>query len=89
MTQAQTLIRPEKQLPDPDGDFYMIAKTLTEEENAIRLKVRDFMEREVEPIIDEYWERDEFPFELLPKFKALNIMGISLRGTAVPGTEPH
>lgn len=68
MAQAQPLIS-EKQLPDPGGDFYMIAKTLTEDENAIRLKVREFMEREVEPIIDEYWERDEFPFELLPKFK--------------------
>ena len=49
------MVASKKRLPVPDGDFYMIAKTLTEDENAIRLKVRAFMERKVQPIIGEYW----------------------------------
>lgn len=63
-------------LPEADGDFYRLAETLSPEDNAIRLKVRSFMETEVAPIITEYWERDEFPFELLPKIRELGIMGL-------------
>ncbi|GAA5073808.1 acyl-CoA dehydrogenase family protein [Lysobacter panacisoli] len=68
------------QLPEVDGDFYLFARTLSEEENEIRLKVRAFMEQDVQPIISDYWERDEFPFEILPGFKQLGISGLSYEG---------
>lgn len=74
-----------KELPEADGDFYLFARTLSEEEDALRLKVRTFMEQDVQPIIAGYWERDEFPFELLPRFKALNIGGLPYRGYGCPG----
>lgn len=73
------------QLPEADGDFYMFAKTLSDDDNAIRLKVRDFMEKEVQPVISGFWERDEFPFELLPGFKALEIAGLPYRGYGCAG----
>lgn len=76
---------PNKELPEADGDFYLFARTLSEEEDALRLKVRTFMEQDVQPIIAGYWERDEFPFELLPRFKALNIGGLPYRGYGCPG----
>ena len=72
-------------LPEADGDFYLVARTLSKEDDALRLKVREFMEREVRPIITDYWERDEFPFELLPKFKELDIMGLPYAGYGCPG----
>jgi glutaryl-CoA dehydrogenase len=72
-------------LPEADGDFYRISQTLSDEDNAVRLAVRTFMEKEVQPIINDYWERDEFPFELLPKFRALNIMGLPYTGYGCPG----
>jgi glutaryl-CoA dehydrogenase len=37
--------------------------------------VRKFGESEVLPIVNRYWERGEFPFELVPKIAALNIVG--------------
>ena len=46
-----------KELPEADGDFYLFARTLSEEEDALRLKVRTFMEQDVQPIIAGYWER--------------------------------
>src|SRR5882762_2823020 len=73
------------ELPIADGDFYMLSRTLSAEDNALRLKVRAFMEEEVQPIINDYWERDEFPFELLPKFKALGIAGLPFQGYGCPG----
>jgi glutaryl-CoA dehydrogenase len=72
-------------LPPANGDFYMVAQTLSEEDNAIRLKVRSFMEQEVEPIINDYWARDEFPFELLPKLQKLGIGGLPYQGYGCPG----
>ncbi len=77
--------KPPVQLPEADGDFYQFSRTLSEEDNAIRLKVRDFMEQQVQPVISGYWERDEFPFELLPGFKALEIAGLPYRGYGCAG----
>ena len=74
-----------KALPPADGDFYSIAETLSKEDNDIRLRVRDFMEQEVQPIINDYWERDEFPFDVLPKFKELGIAGLPIKGYGCPG----
>jgi glutaryl-CoA dehydrogenase len=76
---------PSKPLPKADGDFYRIAETLSDADNAIRLRVRTFMEMEVQPIINEYWERDEFPFALVPKIKDLGIMGLPFEGYGCPG----
>lgn len=73
------------QLPEADGDFYRFASLLSDDENAIRLKVRAFMEQQVQPIISDYWERDEFPFELLPGLKALDIGGLPYHGYGCPG----
>jgi hypothetical protein len=42
-------------------------------------------DEEVRPVINGYWERAEFPFELIPKLAALNIAGGSLRGYGCPG----
>ena len=75
----------QARLPEADGDFYGFAGLLSDEENALRRRVRAFMEREVQPVISEYWERDEFPFQLLPGLKALGISGIPYQGYGCPG----
>lgn len=72
-------------LPEANGDFYQLSRTLPEADNQIRLKVRAFMEEEVQPIINDYWARDAFPFELLPKFKALGVAGLPVKGYGCPG----
>ncbi|HEV7126078.1 MAG TPA: acyl-CoA dehydrogenase family protein, partial [Ktedonobacterales bacterium] len=58
---------------------------LTPDERAIRDKVRAFCDREVIPIINEYWEKAEFPFELIPKLAQLNIAGGDIQGYGCPG----
>lgn len=66
-------------------DYYMIDELLTDEEREIRDKVRAFSDREVIPIINEYWEKAEFPFELVPKLAELNIAGGPIEGYGCPG----
>src|SRR6266481_6057701 len=74
-----------KQLPAPNSDFYQLADVLTAEEKAIVKKVRTYMETKVQPIINKYWSDDEFPFELLPSFKELQIGGLGFEGYGCAG----
>ena len=66
-------------------DFYMMDELLTEEERSVRDKVRAFCDSEVIPVINDYWERAEFPFELIPKMAELNIAGGTINGYGCPG----
>lgn len=75
----------DRALPEADGDFYQLSRILGPEDNAIRLRLRAFMEKEVQPIINDYWERDAFPFELLPKIADLHIAGLPYHGYGCPG----
>ena len=69
-------------------DFYLMDELLTEQERSIRDKVRNFCDKEVIPIINDYWERAEFPFELVPKLAALGIAGVDIQGYGCPGMSP-
>jgi glutaryl-CoA dehydrogenase len=70
----------QHKLPPIDGDFYDLSLKLTDEQRELQLKVRQFMEKEVKPIANEYWNRAEFPFEIIPKMAALDICGIAYEG---------
>jgi len=66
-------------------DFYAICDLLTEEERLLRENVRAFGQREILPIINAYWEKGEFPFELLPRLATLNLTGCTIQGYGCPG----
>ena len=74
----------QRKLPPIDGDFYDYDLKLTQEERDIQLKVRNFMETEVEPIANEYWNKAKFPMEIIPKFAQLNICGVAYEGYGCP-----
>lgn len=77
--------KPKRELPPINGDFYELHARLSEEDRALQLKVRDFMEREIRPLVNRYWLRDEFPFEIIPKLAALNICGLTYDGYGCAG----
>jgi glutaryl-CoA dehydrogenase len=66
-------------------DFYRIDDLLTEREREIRDRVRGFGDKQVLPIINDYWERAEFPFELVPKLAELGVAGGTIEGYGCPG----
>ena len=66
-------------------DYYLVEELLTDEEREVRDKVRAFADREVIPIINEYWDKAQFPFELIPKIAELNIAGTTIQGYGCPG----
>ena len=61
-------------------DYFLMKEQLTKQEVAILEKVRKFGETEVLPVVNPSWERGEFPFELVPKIVALNIVGDTMKG---------
>jgi glutaryl-CoA dehydrogenase len=66
-------------------DYYLIEELLTDEEREIRDRVRAFADREIIPVINEYWDKAQFPFELIPKIAELNIAGTTIEGYGCPG----
>jgi glutaryl-CoA dehydrogenase len=66
-------------------DLYLSDELLTDEERRIRDLLHDFCAREVTPVINGYWERAEFPFELVPKIAGLGLAGGVIKGHGCPG----
>src|SRR5919202_874956 len=56
-------------------DFVNVGRLLSDEEKEIRDKVRSFVDREVIPTAAEYWDKAEFPFDLLPTLGELGVVG--------------
>lgn len=75
----------KKELPAINGDFYELHLRLSEEDRATQLKVREFMEREIQPIVNNFWLHDDFPFEVIPKFAELGLCGVTYQGYDCPG----
>ncbi|MET1156062.1 acyl-CoA dehydrogenase family protein [Arthrobacter sp.] len=67
------------------SDYFLLDDDLTPEEIGIRDKVRAFAEQRVLPVINEYWEKAEFPTELLPPLAELGIIGTIIQGYGCPG----
>src|SRR5919205_488954 len=72
-------------MSESSPDFYGLEELLEPEEREIRDRVRAFGEKEVLPRINDYWERAEFPFELVPRFAELGIAGGTIEGYGCPG----
>lgn len=76
----------KRELPPIEGDFYHLGEeALKDEDRALQLKVRAFLEKEVKPVVNKYWLKAEFPFELIPKIAELNICGLTYQGYGCPG----
>ena len=58
-------------VPPVDGDFYEMFATFSEDERDLQRKLRAFFATSVHPIIDDYWDRGEFPKVVVPKLAAL------------------
>ena len=60
----------------PQGDFFDFESELPQEEKQILYKVREWTRESVLPIAVDYWNREEFPHELIPEIQDLNIISL-------------
>ena len=66
-------------------DYFGLRDELTDAERDYLRRTREFVDGDVLPVINDYWERAEFPFELVPKLAALNLAGGTIKGYGCPG----
>jgi len=82
-THAQEVKKP-KVLPKPNSDFYQTFQMLSEAEQEKVSKVREFMQTSVAPIINDFWAKDEFPFDLVAGIRDLQVAGLGFEGYDCP-----
>jgi glutaryl-CoA dehydrogenase len=56
-------------------DFYLLDDLLTEEHKLIRSSIRDFVKKEITPYIEDWAERNHFPYEIVKKFGEVGAFG--------------
>ena len=59
------------------ADLFGYVDLLPPEEQQILSRVRSFAEEQIAPIADAYWDRAEFPHELIPGFAELDVVGLA------------
>src|SRR5699024_9057263 len=78
---------PETAMPSliDHPDFLMLDADMSDEDRALRDRIRSFGQDHVLPIINDYWERAEFPQEIVRPLAELGIIGTFIKGYGCPG----
>lgn len=56
-------------------DYYLVDELLTDEQKLIRQTVRDYVKKEISPIIEDYAQRAEFPEQIVKQLGDLGCFG--------------
>jgi glutaryl-CoA dehydrogenase len=77
---------PSREAPfDEPHDLLLLDELLTDQERSIRDRVRAVCEESILPIINGYWERGEFPTQVVPALADLGLAGGVVAGHGCPG----
>ncbi len=71
-------------MTDP-ADLLDLDGLLTEDERALRGRVRDFVDTAIKPNIAGWYDRAEFPLEIVPTMADLGLLGMHIKGYGCPG----
>ena len=61
--------------PTLASDFYAFEAQLADHEKEQLVRLRTFLESEVKPVVNDYWERAEFPRQILPGLHDQQVFG--------------
>jgi glutaryl-CoA dehydrogenase len=65
-------------------DYFGLRQQLTQQQLDYLLRTREFVEKDVQPVINGYWERAEFPRPLIAKMAGYGIVGAAIQGYGCP-----
>jgi glutaryl-CoA dehydrogenase len=71
-----------------DADFYGLELLLDDSGRDAVARTREFMTKSIEPVINDYWTREEFPHQLIGELAGLGIAGLAYDGYGCPGGGP-
>ena len=69
-------------------DYLFVREQLSEEQWDRFIRTRRFVDQEVLPVINDYWERAEFPWPLVRRLAELEVVGEDIEGYGCPGMSP-
>jgi len=69
-------------------DYFGLREPFTALQLGYLTRTREFVDAEVLPVINDYWERAEFPWALVEKMSALGIVGDGIEGYGCPAMDP-
>jgi len=69
-------------------DYFFLKERLTDAQYDALLRTREFVAAEVRPVINDYWQRAEFPWPLVGKLGAAGIIGDGIVGYGCPDLDP-
>jgi glutaryl-CoA dehydrogenase len=69
-------------------DYFQVRDEFTDEQWEHFIATRRFVDREVLPVINEYWEAAELPWPLLHRLPELGLLGEDIEGYGCPGMSP-
>src|SRR4029450_5677526 len=69
-------------------DYFHIADQLTREERGYLRRTRDFVDDQVLPVINGFWERAGFPWPVVTRLAKREIVGDGIRGYGCPPMSP-
>ncbi len=75
LTQNESHVNRNKQDLFESPDFYALDDLLTDEHKLIRSSIRDFVKKEISPYIEDWAERNHFPYEMVKKFGDVGAFG--------------
>jgi glutaryl-CoA dehydrogenase len=69
-------------------DYFLVREQFSDTEWERFIATRRFVDQEVLPVINDYWERAEFPRPLIPRLAELGIVGEDIEGYGCPAMSP-
>ncbi|ROQ36632.1 glutaryl-CoA dehydrogenase [Frondihabitans sp. PhB188] len=64
------------QLAPLASDFYGYESLLSDQEKSVLAELRQYLEAEVRPLVNDYWARAEFPTQIIQKLADLKLFGM-------------
>src|ERR687898_1345281 len=69
-------------------DYFLLREEFSTEQMDYLLRTRAFVQDEVLPVINDYWEKAEFPWPLVEKLGATGLVGDGIEGYGCPPMDP-
>ena len=73
----------------PDLDLYQFDDRLSDQDRDLRDRIREFVDGRFLPVVNEYWDRHDFPVDLVKEMGDLGCFGATIDGWGCPGLTPR
>jgi glutaryl-CoA dehydrogenase len=69
-------------------DYFFIREDFDDEQWNLFMETRRFVDHEVLPAINAFWEKEELPWDLMRRLAGLGLLGEDIEGYGCPGMSP-